>query len=56
MIIGWTDRMGSPLDEFLGENLTVTGFFPFHNLDEWRPVPAYDLPDAFACNGRFEIY
>lgn len=47
---------GSPLDEFLGENVTVTGFFPFHHLDEWRFFPAYDLPNAFAYYGRFEIY
>ena len=65
MNVGWRNQKGlrvafqgtgSPLDEFLGENVTVTGFFPFHHLDEWRFFPAYDLPNAFACNGRFEIY
>lgn len=64
MVVGWNQRglcvvfggTGSPIDEFLGENTTVTGFFPFHHLDERRFVLTYDLPNALACNGCFEIY
>lgn len=64
IIIGWRNRRGlrvgfqgtgSPLNEFLGKDITVTRFFPFHHFDEWRFDLAYDPPNAFACNGRFEI-